>query len=103
MAGPGTGQSGGGDQSSDLSSFTHFPELIHPNSPMKSMEACDTKKDKGKAICEEEENKDKAKYVDLIKPTVRTQCSKITRDLMEIKAVEYNDGVPRITWTEEEV
>lgn len=105
MAGLATGQPEGGDRSFVLASTNNFPEFLHPKSPTKqtTTKVLDATKDDGKAICVEEKNNAKMKYVDLNKPTVRLQYNKTPQESIKIKAVGYNDGVPRITWIEEEV
>lgn len=47
---------------------------------------------------------DGTKYVDLLKPNANVQQSKGgPKESIPMKTVSYNNGIPRVTWTEEEI
>lgn len=114
MATPATSQSSVmADQILSLTSATTFPKLYHPNSPKKSNNfpiepilPSDESNYNATDVVLEDKPSGKHKYEDLIKH-VSLNSPQLKKgdqaNIIMVKKPTFNNGVPRITWTEEEV
>ncbi|KAF3622018.1 hypothetical protein FXO38_31547 [Capsicum annuum] len=111
MADLATGQSLGTGQVISITCLANFSKLYHLKSLQKSSLPSDpillpTANGEGKDQIgiNNNENSNKLKFVDLMKQNNIVQHTKRAQiESISMKPVEYNNEIPRITWTEEKV
>lgn len=103
MAVPATGQSSSvADQIISITSDTNFPSLYHPHSPKNQITTepkLPNTRDEVQEDKSTDNNTDKIKYADLVKPNgITKQDSKFPFEPIPIKQPAIIDGVPQITF-----